>query len=95
MVDPIQYYMRNEGQYQTERRLLMGSVEHPSAPFKICSCNRCEELIYKHVAKPRFEGYRHINPLVAEGLTDHQYFLCDNTVEAFLFKTRSWGVYKH
>lgn len=90
MVDPIQYYMRNEGQYQTERRLLMGSVEHPSAPFKICSCNRCEELIYKHVAKPRFEGYRHINPLVAEGLTDHQYFLCDNTVEAFLFKTRSW-----
>lgn len=94
MVDPIQYSMRNEGRYQ-ERKLLMGSVEHPSAPTKICSCNRCEELIYKHVAKPRFEGYNQINPLVAKGLTDHQYFLCDNAVEAFLFKTRSWGVYKH
>ncbi|KAH7139865.1 hypothetical protein B0J13DRAFT_505202 [Dactylonectria estremocensis] len=85
MVDPDQYV--TDGR---QRSVLMKSVEHPSSPFKICSCESCEQLIYNHAVKPKFAGYSTINPLALEKLTDHQYFLCDNMVEAFVFKTRSW-----
>ncbi|KAI9163968.1 ATPase family AAA domain-containing protein [Paramyrothecium foliicola] len=86
MVDSIQYPLW-EG---VERRVLSGPVAHPASPVKICHCARCEELIYKRAVKPKFAGYSHINPLTVESLTDHQYLLCDQMVEAFLFKTRSW-----
>ncbi|KAK7424337.1 hypothetical protein QQX98_000605 [Neonectria punicea] len=86
MVDPIQYaFWSGE-----ERRSLLPGVTHPSGPLKICSCERCEDRIYRHAVKPKFAGYSDINPLVVEELTDHQYFLCDQMVEAFLFKLRSW-----
>jgi hypothetical protein len=90
MVDPIQYAARDESD-GGERTTLLASITHPSNPLKICSCDRCEKLIYQHVVKPRFAGYSHINPLVVEKLTDHQYFLCDRTVEAFVFKVRAWS----
>ncbi|KPM38461.1 hypothetical protein AK830_g8092 [Neonectria ditissima] len=86
MVDPIQYALWSGD----ERRVLVQGITHPSGPLKICSCARCEEHIYQHAVKPKFAGYSDINPLVVEELTDHQYFLCDQMVEAFLFKLRSW-----
>ena len=98
MVDPIQYPMRHlhhtAGRMDSEaqeRAALLVSVEIPSNPTKICSCKWCEEQIYSHAAKPRFMGYSEIVPVSTESLTDHQYFLCDQAVEAFLFKTRQWG----
>ena len=95
MVDPIQYVWWNMGFVppggNVERTILLGSITHPSNPLKICSCDRCEKLIYQHAVKPRFAGYSHINPLIVEQLTDHQYFLCDRMVEAFVFKVREWS----
>lgn len=73
-----------------ERRTLVTTVEHPSTPLRICSCSRCERLIYSCVVKPRFKGYSRIDPFAQETLTDEQYFICDPDVEAFLFKQRSW-----
>ena len=98
MVDTVQYPLRDFRYHArevnevlaTERATLLPSVTHPSSPLKICDCSRCQELIYKHAVEPRFKGYSNINPLIVEGMTDHQYFLCDRTVEAFLFKLREW-----
>lgn len=78
-----------------DRKLLIDSIAHPSSPLEICSCDRCEERIYRHAAKPKFVGYSNINPQSVETLTDHQYFLCDSIVEAFLFKTKKWRELTH
>lgn len=86
MVDPVQYVRDRV----IERRILVSSVEHPSTPSKICTCDRCERLIYSHAVKPRFKGYSRIDPLAQESLTDDQYFICGREIEAFLFKQRSW-----
>lgn len=94
MVDPIQYVFWtgfDSHEVGVERATLLESIAHPSNPLKICSCDRCEKLIYRYTVKPKFAGYSHINPLVVEQLTDHQYFLCDKMVEAFVFKVRGWG----
>ncbi|RSM07893.1 hypothetical protein CDV31_008385 [Fusarium ambrosium] len=73
-----------------DRKMLIDSIAHPSSPFKICSCDKCEERIYRHAVKPKFVGYSNINPQNVETLTEHQYFLCDSIVEAFLFKAKTW-----
>ncbi|EEU36409.1 uncharacterized protein NECHADRAFT_102062 [Fusarium vanettenii 77-13-4] len=73
-----------------DRKILIDSIAHPSSPLKICSCDKCEERIYRHAVKPKFVGYSNINPQNVETLTEHQYFLCDSIVEAFLFKAKSW-----
>ncbi len=86
MVDPIQYQMWQG----SERRTLSSGVQQPSGPHKICTCKTCQETIYQHAAKPKFSDYINVNPLIVESLTEHQYFLCDQMVEAFLFKIRSW-----
>lgn len=91
MVDPMQYPFWNDG--SAERATLLPSVAHPSNPLRICSCDRCARVVYQHAVEPRFAGYSHINPLIKPELTEHQYFLCDNAVEAFIFKIRTWSEY--
>ncbi|KAM0431481.1 hypothetical protein ACHAPT_005459 [Fusarium lateritium] len=73
-----------------DRKVLIDTIAHPSSPLKICSCDKCEERIYRHAVKPKFVGYSNINPQNVEALTEHQYFLCDSIVEAFLFKYKTW-----
>ncbi|KAH8658138.1 P-loop containing nucleoside triphosphate hydrolase protein [Xylariales sp. PMI_506] len=91
VVDPIQYFQWRVAQnFETTQRAVLRSIVHPSSPLRICSCERCSDLIYSQPRKPRFAGYGQINPLKQEGLTDHQYFLCDKMVESFTFKTRTW-----
>jgi hypothetical protein len=85
MVDTITY-AREMG----ERVDLMVGIEHPSPAARLCSCDTCIELIYNNAAPPRFDGYSRINPLHVDEMTDHQYFLCDDRVEAFLFSLREW-----
>ncbi|KAK2767722.1 hypothetical protein FQN54_003880 [Arachnomyces sp. PD_36] len=94
MVDPIAYawWLRSSGDSSGDnpRVTLEETAAHPSAPFEICSCSRCEELIYRHAVKPKFAGYSRVNALTVKELTEHQYFLCDCLVESFVFKMRSW-----
>ncbi|KAI1129035.1 hypothetical protein F5Y10DRAFT_161676 [Nemania abortiva] len=85
MVDPIEHQMACPGD-----RDKLESVAHTSNPLRICSCDRCEDLIYKYAVAPRFDSYFQINPRTVEVLTDHQFFLCDKSVDAFLFKLRTW-----
>lgn len=87
MVDPITYSLDTEDK---QRVRLEETAAHPSAPFKICSCSQCEELIYRHAVKPKFSGYSRASPINVEELTEHQYFICDRVVESFIFKMRSW-----
>ena len=86
-VDPNMYIMS----HAEERVNLMSTVSHPSNPHRICSCGRCEEPVYSQAVKPKFAGYTQINPIRTPTLSDHQYFLCDQRVEAFVFKTREWS----
>ncbi|KAK3987610.1 hypothetical protein QBC44DRAFT_331227 [Cladorrhinum sp. PSN332] len=71
-------------------RTFLENAAHVSSPFHICSCDRCQTLIYQHAVKPRFLGYSKVNIVFVEELTDHQYFICTYGVLAFLFKSRSW-----
>ena len=88
MVDPIYYAMWGNNR---QRETLMSGLEQPSGPSRICTCKHCEEAIYQHAVKPRFRSYTKVNPLIVESMTEHQYFLCDQSVEAFVYKIRSWG----
>lgn len=88
MVDPISYAFWGG---QEERATLTSGLDQPTGPLRSCTCKNCEEAIYRHAVKPRFDAYTKVNPLVTESLTDHQYFLCDQEVEAFVFKFRAWG----
>ncbi|KAI0437534.1 hypothetical protein F4803DRAFT_570718 [Xylaria telfairii] len=85
MVDTIQFRLT----YPDEKEDLQ-NVAHASNPLRICTCDRCGDLIYKYGVAPRFGGYFQINPRTVERLTDHQFFLCDRSTEAFLFKLRTW-----
>ena len=91
MVDPVRYAKWFE--HGSSTRLAL-RLEQPSSPLRICSCDKCEEVIYQRAIKPRFLTYNKVNPLVEKSLTDHQYFLCDKKVEAFVFNIREWsGLY--
>lgn len=71
--------------------VLSETVAHPSAPSKICSCTICEQQIYRNAIQPKFSGYSRWGPHFVEEPTEHQYFICDKEVQAFIFKTRAWG----
>lgn len=100
MVDGDEYikYMTNQQGKNAEnfvqRVELLDNVAHPSRQSKICECERCERLLYKFAAQPRFADYSGINPLTQKRLTDHQYFLATGEVEAFVFSTRFWRKYQ-
>ncbi|KAK7413655.1 hypothetical protein QQX98_007437 [Neonectria punicea] len=81
---------RPSPRHPEERKVLIDSVAHPSSPLKICSCDKCKERIYRHAVEPKFVGYSSIKLQNVEALTEHQYFLCDSMVEAFLFDTKTW-----
>lgn len=89
MVDPTSYDKWTDVEQRSGR--LDDDIQQTSRPLKICSCDKCEEQMYQHAVKSKFIGYEEINPLETEELTEHQSFICDNMVECFLFKTRSWG----
>lgn len=91
MMDPIQFAFWQE----TERVNLSSGLQQAPGPLKICTCKKCEETIYPHAREPKFKDYIKVNPLVVESLTEHQYFLCDQVVEAFLFKIREWSKSGH
>lgn len=92
MIDPIQFQI---WQQKERKPLSPRDVRHPSGPHNICTCKTCQETIYQHATKPKFSDYTNVNPLIVESLTEHQYFLCDQMVEAFLFKLRSWRRFGH
>ncbi|KAI1740428.1 hypothetical protein F4680DRAFT_419427 [Xylaria scruposa] len=85
MVDSLQFQAAFPD--ETEK---LEDVAHNSSPLRICTCDRCRDLIYQHAVTPRFGGYFQINPIAVEKLTDHQFFICDKSVEAFLFNLREW-----
>ncbi|GME40379.1 hypothetical protein BDV95DRAFT_572261 [Neofusicoccum parvum] len=86
MVDPIQYAM----DMQAERRVLNAAFEASNTKVDRECCNECQKIVHEQKKHFRFPGYSKINPLTAKGLTEHQYFICDRRVEAFLFKHREW-----
>ncbi|KAK4243514.1 P-loop containing nucleoside triphosphate hydrolase protein, partial [Corynascus novoguineensis] len=66
------------------------SVAHTCSPLVICSCDRCGRLIYQRAVKPKFSGYSKFDADTVNELTEHHYFICENAVQAFVFRTRSW-----
>lgn len=88
MVDPIQY-QTDMGQ---EGITLAANFENDPrhGPPRNC-CTGCGEIIQHRQKKFRFSGYSQINPLGADGLTDHQYFLCDRATYGFFFPLRQWS----
>ncbi len=87
MVDPINNLQR-ERNYKLE---LEDTAAHTYSPFKICSCERCRELIYPYAVQPKFLDYSKFDPDTVPNLSTHQYFICYRTVVAFVFRLRSWG----
>lgn len=67
------------------------TVTRPTTPLRICACSLCEDQIYRHAVKPKFTEYSRFSPFNVEELTEHQYFICFDEVQAFVFKFRKWG----
>ncbi|KAI0141732.1 P-loop containing nucleoside triphosphate hydrolase protein [Xylariaceae sp. FL1272] len=59
-----------------------------------CQCRVCrrrlEEAGQDKEMGALFENYSYIDPEIAETLTEHQYFLCQFEIYAFVFRTRTW-----
>lgn len=72
-------------------QVISETVVHPMMPFKICGCSLCEDQFYRRAVKPKFSGYSRFSPLDVKELTEHQYFICDMEVQAFIFKLRTWS----
>lgn len=86
--------MVDEGEYakdETSIKVEVEDVSRPSKNTRLCTCERCEQLLYRFRVETRFAGYSHINPLTHGELTDHQYFLITREVHCFVFRTRTWG----
>jgi hypothetical protein len=87
-MDPIQYFTDND----RERNILDSNFESDNARLVDHDCcNECRVTIASQTRPFKFSGYSKINPQTEEGLTDHQYFLCDRSVDAFAFKHRGWS----
>ena len=94
MVDSINYTLRDRGNLRPSGKYevdIEDNAAHPYSPFKICSCDRCRELIYQCAVEPKFLGYSPFDPDTVPDLTEHQYFICSRGVAAFVFKLRTWG----
>lgn len=72
-------------------RVISETVVHPITPLKICGCSLCEDQFYRRAVKPKFSGYSRFSPSDVKELTEHQYFVCDMIVQAFIFKLRIWS----
>lgn len=72
-------------------QMISETVVHPITPLKICGCSLCEDQFYRRAVKPKFSGYSRFSPSDVKELTEHQYFVCDMRVQAFIFKLRTWG----
>lgn len=91
MVDSDSLLTEQANDRAPESHILFETVAHPTTPFKICACSVCEDHIYRHAAKPKFSEYSKLNLFTVDELTDHQYFMCEMSVQAFAFKLRIWG----
>jgi hypothetical protein len=88
MVDPIQYSIDKN----RERNVL--DMDFESDNVRLVDhdcCDKCRAIIESETRPFKFSGYSKINPLTEAGLTDHQYFLCDRSFDAFAFKHREWS----
>jgi len=100
MVDPAQedsyedclnFYELSQDEDSALNILLNNDVEKTTTGVQNCVCNRCSNLQAGKKVKSKFAGYSMIDPLKASGLTDHQYFLCNHAVMAFIFRIRRWS----
>ncbi len=89
MVDPAQ--SARWGVLNKTPRFLTEVMETVPTRQSYNSCSRCLDITLQYHKRSKFEGYTGINLATSTGLTDHQYFLCDYSVNAFIFKTRTWG----
>ena len=58
-----------------------------------CICHVCLKSKQRGIRRKvsRFSSYDGIYPETTKSLTDHQYFLCSPFIDAYVFKSRSWG----
>ena len=88
MTDPIQYFTDNNA----EKNIIEYDFESDNARLADYDCcDNCRATIESQTRRFKFSGYSKINPQTEKGLTDHQYFLCDRSIDAFAFKHRSWS----
>ena len=90
MVDTELYYQR-EG---SEERLSLGELDDSlESGVSECLCDVCSKSKNRGIRPKtsRFSNYDDLYPEETKTLTNHQYFICDLSVYAYVFKTRSWG----
>jgi hypothetical protein len=99
MVDPdsestskaLNFFELEKDEDASQNVSLRGDVETFTTDILRCSCKRCVNFFGTTEEKSKFTGYSKINPRAAEGLTEHQYFLCHWAVMAFVFRIRRWS----
>jgi hypothetical protein len=79
----------------------VASSETPEEEYKIgakdrvtdCQCDKCKLYNLEHQIFDRlpFSLYDNIDPNGNEPITEHQYFLCESHVTAFILKERRYG----
>jgi hypothetical protein len=99
MTDPVESVLSNyDSKTKTyiARTTIVSNFELEDTGGSVSNiCPSCESII-QPLRKPfKFSGYSDINSWQVEELTDHQYFLCERSVEGFLFKERRWGKCTH
>ena len=66
-----------------------------SARIASCQCADCQGYKTEHPVHVSltFSSYDDIEPATTQSLTEHQYFLCDSQLWAFILKDRLYGMF--
>ncbi|KAJ8114624.1 hypothetical protein OPT61_g3535 [Boeremia exigua] len=86
------YVMLDPEQQEIDKTFLPNGANVGSklSGLRFCSCDRCSDMDTAVTRPAKFDGYEYIFYAEVTGLTDHQYFLCPRSVEAFLLDLREW-----
>lgn len=92
MVD-TQQWVSDRHAYPWARQIMLDEESGPPASRSpLCNCCRCVSVVGNEPVESIFEDYDRIPHQTRTTFTDHHYFLCSGYMEAFLFKTREWGI---
>jgi hypothetical protein len=101
MVDMKKYYQdvdsKLDDEYPSKSTKPIVSWSRPEQNWVTdCACSVCEQRKEEAQTKKRpemFEYYHGLTPEEEKELDPHRYFLLPRKLWAFVFKTRTWGIF--
>jgi hypothetical protein len=87
MVDPVQAHEDNP-EFKADPNII---VDQKLSQLPLCSCDRCTTIDCERNRPAKFRGYKRFAFKDANFMTEHQYFICGYSMNAFVLAVRQWS----